>query len=236
MRNCNFIATESLLQKDYKTHMGLFNKLFSKKDTNDKSGTTGDNTGYKAIRNLTDEQSERIYNSTLQLMATQLYMQYWTDNLVCIDPKDPEWQNKVLFFWKADEPFPKKSLPPVFETFQKKHFVFIGDASNISLEIGQAMPWFGMPGLGDKHVSVKNGQYITIPDLNKLGVVQYVEPIELTTANLDILTNRDQYFFLIDDSITPFQNGNFYHQGKPISIDVAYSIGGIQIMKNTELQ
>ena len=162
-------------------------------------------------------------------------MHYWTDNLVCTDRNDPEWQNKVMFFWKAEEPFPKKSLPPEFETFKTRHFLFGGDTSNISLQVGQAMPWFGMPGLGEKHVCEIDGQKVTIPELNELGLVEYIEQVELTTDNLDILTNRDNYFFLIDDRITPFQNGNFYLKGKSISIDLAYSIGGIHIVKKVGL-
>jgi hypothetical protein len=231
--------------------MGLFDKLFGKKDTKSHSQeeiqpvqpakddiiiSTDGNVGYKAIRQLTDEQKERIDKSTIQLMATQLYMHYWTDNLVCEDPNNQEWQNKVVFFWKAEEPFPKKSLPPVFETFKVKYFVFTGDTSNISVYMEQVIPWFGMPGLGEKHACQINGQKTTIPALNKLGVVEYVEPVELTMGNLDILTNREQYFFLIDNRITPFQNGNFYLEGRPIPIDVAYSIGGIHIVKKTVLE
>ena len=232
--------------------MGFFDKLFGKKQAEDNSQnsieretvqlkkgdtfiSTGDNFGFKVIRPLTDEQRECIDKSTIQLMPTQLYMHYWTDNLVCEDPNDQEWQNKVMFFWKAEEQFPKKSLPPIFETFKVKNFVVVGDTSSISLQVGQAMPWFGMPGLGDKHVCQINSQNVTVPELNKLGIVEYVEPVELTSDNLDILTNREEYFFLIDDRITPFQNGNFYLKGKPISIDVAYSVGGIHIVKKTNL-
>jgi hypothetical protein len=235
--------------------MGIFDKLFGKKESKiqpikqDKTETqsvqlekgevfisVGDYLGFKVIRQLTDEQREKIDKSTIPLMATQLYMHYWTDNLVCEDPNDQTWQNQVMFFWKAEEPFPKKSLPPIFETFKVKNFVFVGDTSNISLQVGQAMPWFGMPGLGEKHICEINGQKVTIPELNKLGVVEYVEPVELTNTNLEILTNRDQYFFLIDDRITPFRNGNFYLKDKPIPIDIAYSIGGIHIVKNVELE
>ena len=97
------------------------------------------------------------------------------------------------------------------------------------------MPWFGMPGLGEKHVCESNGQKITIPELNKLGLVEYVKQEELSNDNLDILTNRDAYYFLIDDRITPFENGNFYLKGKPISIDLAYSIGGIHIIGGLKL-
>ena len=125
------------------------------------------------IRKLTEEQREKIDKSTIQLMPTQLYMHFWNDNLVCEDPNDQEWQNKVMFFWKAEEPFPKKSLPPHFESFKVKNFVFTGDTSNISLQVGKAMPWFGMPGNGDKHVCEMNGQKVTIPELNKIGIVEY---------------------------------------------------------------
>lgn len=236
-----------------KTAMGLFNKIFGKKQTADNAQSatdketilllkgdtfisTGENYAYKTIRPLTDEQRDRIDKSTILLRTGQLYMHYWTDNLVTSDRNDQEWQNKVMFFWKAEEPFPKKSLPPVFETFQVKHFLFTGDTSNISLQVGQAMPWFGMPGLGEKHVCEMNGEKVTIPELNRFGLVEYVEPVELTEDNLNILSDRDHYMFLIDERITPFQNGSFYLKGKPISIDLAYSIGGIHIIKNIELE
>lgn len=231
--------------------MGLFDKLFGKKQAQDNSQnltetvrlekgdtfiSTGDNYGFKIVRPLTEQQREAVDKSTILLRTGQLYMHYWTDNLVCTDPNDPEWQNIVVFFWKAEEPFPKKSLPTEFETFKNKFFLFKGDTSKISLQIGQAMPWFGMPGLGEKHVCEINGQKITIPELNKLGLVEYVEQVELTNENLNILTDKENYFFLIDDRITPFQNGNFYLNDKPILIDLAYSIGGIHIIKTIELE
>jgi hypothetical protein len=198
--------------------------------------STGDNVGYKIIGNLTDEQKEKIEKSTILLRTGQLYMHYWTDNLICADRNDQEWQNKVMFFWKAEEPFPKKSLPPYFETFKVKYFLFEGDTSKISLKVGQAMPWFGMPGLGEKHVCEMNGEKVTIPELHKLGVVEYIEQVELTNENFEILTDKENYLFLIDERLTPFRNGNFYLNGQPIPINVAYSIGGIHIIKKTELE
>jgi hypothetical protein len=163
-------------------------------------------------------------------------MHYWTDDLVCTDRNDPEWRNKVMFFWKAEELFPKKSLPPEFANFKIKNFLFVGNTSNISFQVAQAMPWFGMPGLGEKCVCEMNGQKKTIPELNELRIIEYVEPVELTSINLDTLTNKEDYFFLIDDRITPFKNGNFYLKDKPIPIHVAYSIGGIHLIKKTELE
>ncbi|MCG2615384.1 TNT domain-containing protein [Terrimonas sp. NA20] len=229
--------------------MGLFDKFFGKKlsgDTSkqaskiiqlqgdDTSILTRESVGFKIIRPLTNEQTEKIDKSTLLLRTGQLYMHYWTDNLVCTDRNDPEWQNKVLFFWKAEEPFAKKALPPTFETFKRRHFLFTGDTSKISLQVGQAMPWFGMPGLGEKHVCELNGKKVTIPELDELGLIEYIEQVELTSDNYDILTKRDDYFFLIDDSVTPFQNGNFYLNEKPIPIHLAYTIGGIHIFKKVK--
>lgn len=102
--------------------MRLFDKIFGKKSKADSSNqtaetvqlqkgdtfiSTGDNIGFKVIRPLTDEQKEKIKTSTILLRTGQLYMHYWTDNLICTDRNDPEWQNKVMFFGKQKSHFPK---------------------------------------------------------------------------------------------------------------------------------
>lgn len=234
--------------------MGIFDRLFGKKESEDqpaqqsmageeqtKAGavfiSTGDNHMFRVVRHLTDAQKEKIERSTLLLKAAQLYMHYWTDGAQhCNDPADQTWQNQVMFFWKAEEPFPKKALPPVFETFDARHFVFTGDTSEITLKVGQAVPWFGMPGMGAKHVCELNGAQVTIPELHRLGVVEYVEHIELTGDNLDVLVNRAQCFFLVDERITQFRDHNFYVNGTPVPINVAYGVGGIHIMRKTGLR
>jgi len=196
--------------------------------------STGDKTGYKVTKPLTAIERDAIQQSTILLQISQLYMHYWTADLVCEDPDDQEWQNKVMFFWKAEEPFPKKSLPPEFETFEKKYFLFEG-VSGVEVLIGKAAPWFGQPGLGDKHVCVIDGRKVTIPELNKKGLVTYVRMVSLNEANLDVLKNREDYFFLVDERITPFQNGNFQLDGIPIPIDVAYSVGGIHLIQKAQI-
>jgi len=224
--------------------MGLLDKLFGSKKKNDSKLTeivtlqkgeavvsTGDNNIFKVIRSLTDKQKDQIRESTILLRTGQLYMHYQTEYLESVDRTDQEWQNRVMFFWEAEEPFEKKSLPAHFETFVKMYFLFCGDTSKINLKVAQAVPRFDMPGLGNKYVCEISGEEITIPELSKLGLVEYIEMVELTDDNQDILTNKDDYFFLVDDRITPFENGNFYLRGEPITIDVAYSIGGIHIIK-----
>mgnify|MGYP001383310154 CR=1 FL=1 len=141
--------------------------------------------------------------------------------------------NKSSFYWHFKT---RKALPPEFTTFKVKHFLIEAGISKISLQVGQAKPWFGMPGLGEKHVCELNSKKVTIPELNKLGIIEYFEQIELTNDNLNILSNKEEYFFLIDERISPFQNGSFYLKDKPIPISVAYGIGGIHIIKKVILE
>jgi hypothetical protein len=96
-------------------------------------------------------------------------------------------------FWKAEEPFPKNPYCPYLRRLKPKYFVFVGDRSKISSEVGKATPWFGMPGLGDKQVCKVNSQNVAIREMHKMGVVKYVKPVELTHQNLEILTDQDKY-------------------------------------------
>ena len=233
--------------------MGLLDKLFGKKPSHENSNnsveketimlekgeqliSSGGNVAYKVVRPLTTQQREEIEKSTILLRTGQLYMHYWTGTSETPDCNDQEWQNKVMFFWKGEEPFPKKSLPPQFESFDKRYFLFSGNTSGISLKVAQAMPWFGMPGLGEKHVCEIDGQPVTIPELNELGKIDYIEQVELSGDNSEILTDRENYFFLIDERITPFRNGNFYLDDQPVPISMAYSIGGIHLIRKMEME
>lgn len=93
-----------------------------------------------------------------------------------------------------------------------------------------------MPGLGEKHVCEINDKKMTVPELSKLGFVKYIDQVELTDENFEILTDKENYLFLIDERLTPFRNGNFYLDEQPIPINFAYSIGGIHIVRKTELE
>jgi len=227
--------------------MGLFGNLFGMKNTENQPVATGQPSQLEnreplasvasdaGRRPVSPAHREALAHATLPLLATQLYMHYWLPNLPEENTQDQTWQNQVLFFWKAEEPFPNKSLPPVFETFQEKTFVFVGDTTALSLQVAQAAPWFGMPGQGEKHLCLRHGHEITIPALHRLGIVDYVERVELTPDNLATLTDRAHYFFLVDSQLTPFENGTFYWRGQPVAIDVAYSVGGLRLARRATL-
>lgn len=227
--------------------MSLFDKLFGKKKepidiANENNHphieegeiivATQSGDSYKAIRNLTQLQSEKLENSTISIKTGQLYTHFWTEEPDPTDRADPEWQNKVMFFWKADEPFQKKSLPPFFEELPSQYFFFQGDTAKLAVRSGEATPWFGMPGLGEKHVVEINNEMVTVPELQQLGYVEYFEKIELTDKNLDLLTANEQVFLHPINPLLEFDNGQFYFNNKPISISDAYRIGALILIKS----
>lgn len=221
--------------------MGIFSKLFKRNTSKEHHKNIEENTVIKSkpfniddltiIRPLNENQKKAIDQTSISLRSAQLYMHYSTDNIVPEDINDSIYQNTVLFFWKAEEPFPKKSLPPEFNSYQAKYFIFKEKNLNVSIQIGQAIPWFGMPGLGEKHVCEMDSQKIVIPKLHKKGIVQYCEHVELRADNLNVLTNRKNYIFLINENMVSFRNNNFYVKDKLIPISLAYMIGGIQLLK-----
>ena len=222
----------------------MFGKLFGKKDNNSRKEektvtlnkgdvfvSLGDDLNFKITRQLSPELKEQIERSTLGLMNSQLFMHYWDSQMTDENRDDPAWQNQALFFWRAEEEFPKKSLPPAFESYEKKYFVIINIPADISFESGQVMPWFGMPGLGQKFSCKRGDIKLSLPELAQMKVIEYLDFCELTEKNTEILHNREQFYFLIDERIVQFRNNGLYVHDKLITLELAYSIGGVHIVK-----
>jgi hypothetical protein len=172
-----------------------------------------------------------INDSILTFMPRELYMHYWDENAVK-DNQDPAWQNQGIYFWKENEPFEKKSLPPHFQDLEKKLFVFDTVPDYISLVSTLAMPWFGMPGHGEKFVLRYDDNPITLEEALKLGAIKYVDIITLNFENLSVLNDRDNYQFLINPSEVKFENQIFYLNGKEISLAELYQKGQLRIINN----
>lgn len=162
-----------------------------------------------------------INDSILTFMPRELYMHYW-DGTTQKNLQDPSWQNQGIFFWNNNEPFERKSLPEFFETLEKKLFVFTDVPDYISLVSAKAIPWFGMPGEGDKFCLRYDDNPITIEEAYKLNIINYVEIIELNYENLSVLNDRDNYCFLIDPKEVKFENQLFYLNGEKISLAELY--------------
>lgn len=162
-----------------------------------------------------------INDSILTFMPRELYMHYW-DNNTEKNLQDPSWQNQGVYFWNNNEPFERKSLPEFFENFEKKLFVFNETPDYISLVSAKAIPWFGMPGEGDKFCLRYDDHPITLEEAHKLNIINYVEIIELNYENLGVLNDRDNYCFLINPKEVTFENQLFYLNGEKISLAELY--------------
>ncbi|MDR2221395.1 MAG: TNT domain-containing protein [Flavobacteriaceae bacterium] len=223
--------------------MGIFKRLFgSKKEEKkeqpqkgDKFVATNETKMHKVIIDLTEEQKKGLRQSTLPLRAGQLFMHYWEDNLAKAAYEDEDWKHRVVYFWKAEEPFEKKSLPLPFMDLDPKYFLFKGDISNLEMEVGEAIPWFGMPGGGMKYSCNLNEELVSIPQLFECGNIDYVERVELTNDNLDVLIEGNTHNLLIDERMIGYSKGEFYLDNVVVPIDVVYSIGGLHIIKRGQL-
>lgn len=161
-----------------------------------------------------------INDSILTFMPRELFMHYF-DGSTAKDLQNPSWQNQGVFFWMNGEPFEKKSLPEFFESFEKKLFIFHEVPEYIELVSAKAIPWFGMPGEGDKYCLRYDENPITLDEALKLNIIKYVEIIELNFENLSVLNDRDNYFFLINPEVK-FENGLFYYDKEKISLAELY--------------
>lgn len=186
--------------------------------------TVDGSNGYPVIREISANQKKEIDNHSLNFIDDQLFMHYWVDNIEH-NEEDPVWQNTSLYFWKAEEPFSKKALPPIFEDFKKRFFVI---NKPITLEVFLATPWFDQPGLGEIHVAVIDHEMIPLLDLYRANVIDYVEMIE-TLYSKDLSDSK--YGFLVDERIVSLKNGKLYLDGQDIPYHIAYSIGGIHLVK-----
>lgn len=163
-----------------------------------------------------------INDSLLAFIPRELFMHY-SDSNTPKDPQDPSWQNQGLYFWKEKEAFENKSLPGFFKTMEQKLFVLNEVPDYISLVSGKAMPWFGMPGGGEKFFfRYDETTPVTIEEAHKLNMINYVEVVELNHENLSVLNDRDNYCFLIDPNEVKYEDQLFYLNGEKISLAELY--------------
>lgn len=207
--------------------MGLLDKLFRRKEK------TPPITPIKIspLRALNQHLQLSLENAKLRLYSKQLFMHYWTEGLTCNNPNDPVWQHQALFFWESEEPFPKKALPAVFETMQQKRFILRADESKHEFKATTVMPWHDMPGQGTKYCCMVKNNYVTLQELHEQGFLAYITPIHLTADNAGILEQSDEYYFFVDQSIVQYHDGYFTYQGQMIPLHLAYSLGGVHIVK-----
>lgn len=194
----------------------------------DKILTTEDaNVFYKITRDITEKISNGLESSTIPLWIGDLFMHYW-NNPVIDDYNNPEWQNQCLYFWFAEEEFPRKSLPRIFDKMDKLYFRIVDNT--LECFNGTVIPWFGMPGGGTKFGFGDPQNPTPIKVIKEQEQIEYLEIIELSEENIHILNDRDNYMLLANKNIT-FDNNIFYLAEKPITLTQAYQIGVVSIAK-----
>ena len=171
-----------------------------------------------------------IEASTIRLLTHEIFMHYKDENTK-EDWRDQGWMNQGVFFWRKDEKFERKSLPPFFLSYDKKYFILEPMPDEYGLRRGEATPWFGMEGGGDKLSIVANEEYVTLEKLQNNNFISYVEIVTPTIENGEIFKDKENYFFVINSDIVVFKNYAFYYQAGEISISKAYSLGGLTLVK-----
>jgi hypothetical protein len=204
----------------------MFRKLFGKNDKKSKNQETQENSKHSEIRM---DLSELIEKSTIQIMTHQLFMHHQKNDLID-NPNDPAWKNQAIYFWKGNEKFERKSLPPEFREYEKHYFIVNGVPKELQLNHGKAMPWFGMEGNGDKYFFSFNGAEVRLKELAVRNIIQYVQTPQLNMENVSILNDRENYFWLMDTEMIGYENNSFQYNGNPISISKAYELGGLRII------
>lgn len=214
--------------------MNIFKRFFSKKEVEieekgsfEKIEFVEEKKPEEKIENKEDTfESNKIdwliNDSILTFMPRELFMHYF-DGSTVKDLQNPSWQNQGIYFWKEKEPFENKSLPELFEKMERKLFVINEGPDYITMASGKAMPWFGMPGGGDKFFfRYDETTTVTLEEAQKLDIIRYVEIVELNYDNLSILNDRDNYCFIIDPKEVKFENQLFYYDGEKISLAELY--------------
>ncbi|MCJ8326259.1 MAG: hypothetical protein MJK08_04070 [Campylobacterales bacterium] len=171
-----------------------------------------------------------IENSTIPIMTHQLYMHYEDNNLTG-KIGDPEWENQALYFWCADERFERKSLPPIFKTFNKKYFYIKNANENLSLMSRKATPWFDMEGYGDKFTIMLDDQIIALRELKIDKQIEYVELVALTKDNMEILNDNGSYSFIKNSINLDVSNDSLIYKDQKISISEAFFKNLLVIIK-----
>lgn len=198
----------------------MFKNLFRK--NND---STSNNNDQLDLREL-------VNRSTLPLLTHKLFMHYFDPN-AAVDEQNPEWQNQGIFFWTSKEAFERKSLPPHFKNLEKKYFIVNQLPPNYQVALGKAIPWFGMPGNGDKYYIHEAEKQLTLDKLAAQQVISYVKRIELIQENANVLHDRLNYRLLLDDQTMRYDpsSDKFYYNNTEVSLGGAFELGAVEILK-----
>lgn len=130
-------------------------------------------------KEIVTSSSTSFGNSKIPVLDTKVFMHYDSGNEKQKNFEDQGWTNQYVFFWDAHETFERKSLPEDFYNYQHRYFILAKALpKQINMGAGKVMPWFGMPGNGDKYFLSSNNQHVPIKKLMDAGYFRYVEKLD----------------------------------------------------------
>jgi hypothetical protein len=205
----------------------MFKKIFGKKEI-----VVSDEKADLNKLNNNDQLADAVNNSTLKMLTHELFMHYY-DPTAILNINDSSWQNQAIFFWQASESFERKSLPPNFKEMEHRFFICNGIPDGVILNKGQVIPWFGMPGNGDKYFFSINGENVLLQLLVENNHLQYIELITLTEHNKNILFDRENYYLLLDSKTMSFdpKSDKFFFDGVEVTLGMAFRKDGVKIIR-----
>ncbi len=176
--------------------------------------------------------AEAVNNNSLDVCVGNLYSHFCQTEWLDDEPENPEWYNQAVYFWKKEEAFERKSLPPTWNEYNEKYFIINNIKENVNLVSGIVAPWFGMPGGGEKFCfKLEEGQNLTIKYAFENKIIMYVNPIEVTENNLECLSDRNNYLILVDRRILQVNKDKLMMNNKEITPIEGYLAGGLYIME-----
>lgn len=175
--------------------------------------------------------AEAINNNELDICVGNLYSHFWEQEWKADEPENPEWYNQAIYFWKKEEPFEKKSLPPTWRNYNENFFIIetLKDSMNLWSEL--VVPWFGMSGEGERFCFKHKDCQITLREAYENKMIIYVNPVDITEDTLGNLKDKENYLILVDRRIVEFNNGVFTLENKTISPFEAYISKGMYLMQ-----
>ena len=115
----------------------------------------------------------------IPVLGSKVFMHYDSGTAKQKNFEDQGWLNQYVFFWDAHEAFERKSLPAEFENLTHRYFILTKQLpKQISIGAGKVMPWFGMPGNGDKFFLSSNNKHMPIKMLMDTGHFTRIELLD----------------------------------------------------------
>ena len=187
---------------------------------------------YEFVRSISRENKELFPNLILPVIENQLFMHFWTEELIFEDQNVINWLNLKKYFWKESVLFGDKSLPETFNNYQHRNFIFTDIAKNNEIMNETVFLDEDNSEISYKHFYKNQDKIYLLQELQELHYMQYVQIQDYEWDSIEeILENYNSYFILIVKTNIKYFNTTFYIDNESISIEHAYSIGGIEIIR-----